>query len=216
MAPDAPASTLAPGVQTVVSFLLFVHLFALAVGITSNESPSELETALRNRTGVRAYLEPTMMDLSYAFTFTYGPTTGPGGDTQAWVEVELNLPDGTKRTEIIPGTFPYLRQRARRYESLARRAVTMIGNPTFESMIPAAIVNRLVAETGATGGTVRCGWRQLPVVPFQPTGEQEHTTYQARILVSDGAVELFKIESASESAPTAEKKADQKIEGATP
>jgi hypothetical protein len=206
LAPDAPRSTLAPGWQTAVSFLIFVHLFAVAVGITSNESPSELESALRNRTGLRAYLETMMMDLSYAFTFTYGPTTGPAGDSQAWLEVELNLPDGTKRTELVPGNFPYLRQRARRYEALARRAVMLVGNPTLESMLPAAIVQQLVTETGATGGTVRCRWRQLPVMPFQVTGEQEHTTYEARILVSDGQVELLKIEAASESAPTAEKK----------
>jgi hypothetical protein len=46
----------------------------------------------------------------------------------------------------------------------------------------------------------------LPTVPFTTTGDQTLTAYEARILASDGNVELLKIESASESAPASEAK----------
>ena len=119
---NEPASTLSPQVQTFVSFLIFLHLFALAVGVTSNESPSLLETALRNRTGVRVYLEMMMMDLSYAYAFTFGPSTEPMGDSQSWIEVELTLLDAgpsgrnssPRRTLPAVATAPLTRILARR------------------------------------------------------------------------------------------------------
>lgn len=204
-APVARNSTLSPAVQTAVSFLIFLHLFAVIVGVTSNESASMLETALRNRLGVRAYLETLMMDLSYAFTLTDGPSTLVAGDSQAWIDVALTLPDGTKRTETIPMSDIVSRQRLRRYQGLARQALLPIGNPTLEGLLPYAVASRLVRETGATGGTIYCRWRQLPNLPFQATGDQVRTAYEAKILVSDGQVELLKAEAASESAPAAGK-----------
>jgi hypothetical protein len=199
----SPTSTLSPGVQTLASFLIFVQLFAIVVGMTSNESPSQLEAALRAQTGLRAYLQLLMMDLSYAFTLTYGPMAIPGGDSQAWVDVELDMPDGSKRTEVIPPVGLVSRQRIRHYEQLARRSISYLGDPTLEGLVATNIAERLVRETGATGGTIQCRWRQLPAVPFERTGDQTRTAYQARILVSDGQVELLKIEAASESAPAA-------------
>jgi hypothetical protein len=201
-----PASTLSPGVQTLASFLIFLQLFALAVGVTANESPSQLETALRARTGLRAYLELLAMDLSYAFTLSYGPTTIPGGDSEAWIDVELDMPDGSKLTERLPPTGLWSRQRMRHYDLLARRSVSYLGNPTLEGLVASDIAARLVKETGATAGKIYLRWRQLPTVPFTTTGDQTLTAYEARILASDGNVELLKIESASESAPASETK----------
>jgi hypothetical protein len=201
----APASTLSSGVQTFASFLIFLQLFAIVVGVLSNESPSSLEANLRRV--VRPYIELMNMDLSYAYTLTYGPTTGPGLDAQVEVEVELDLPDGKKETIVLPASNLISRQRMRRYQLLAAQSVARLeGNATLESVVPQAIAQRLVTETGATGGTIRCRWKQLPTEAFRTTGEQQNTAYEARILVADGQVELLKREAASEAAPKAGKR----------
>jgi len=201
-----PESTLSPGLQTFASFLIFVQLFAVVVAVAGNESQSNLESTLRTRT-VRPYVEMLMMDWPYAYVLTYGPTTGPMLDSNVWIEAELDLPGGKKETITLPKSDLISRQRMQRYQLLAAKsAIRVGGNATIESMLPLAIATRLVKETGATGGTIRVRWKQLPQEAFRDTPAQDSTVYEARILVADGEVELLKREAASEAAPKADKK----------
>lgn len=191
--------------RTVASFLLFLHLFALGVAVVSNELSSPLEMGLRNTPGVVPYLKTLSMDLSYAFNFTFGysgDSVEAMQDTAYWAVANLKLPDGSEKSVTMPepGTEP--RQRFRRYERLVQRAGGSLGTPSIESVLPQAIAARWVKETGAVGGTIRLVRRDLPSEPYQ-LPSNERTLYEARLLVSGGNVQLFKIESASDSAPAA-------------
>ncbi len=157
----------APLWRTVVSFLLFLQLFAVLVGVFSNETPSALERSLRNRVpGLRAYLELFLMDISHYYVLTYGASPEPTGDSQCWIEAELDLPDGSKKSVILPPTNNSS-QRFKHYDSLARRSVleAMTRNPTIEGILPHGVARALVAETGATGGTIKLRWRPLFMQP---------------------------------------------------
>lgn len=188
--------------RTLLSFLLFLHLFALAVGVTSNDAASQLETGLRKTPLVVPYLQTLLMDLSYSFNLTFGPSDTDASDAESWIEIDLTTPGGPKRLQLPPpGIEP--RQRQRHYESLVRTAAAQMANPNRESVLPAAIARSLVRQYGATGGTIRIVRNTLPDEPFRPFTPAQRTLYEARILVAAGQVELFKTEAASESAPVA-------------
>ena len=202
---DDTLPLLAPPGRTILSFLLFLQLFALSVAVLSNELPSPLEVGLRKV--VEPYLKLLTMDLSYAYNFTFGFNGNEAEamqDTAYWVEADLKLPDGKPMSAVLPSPGLEPRQRFRRYERMVKRAAAARGSPSTESALPAAIATRLVKETGATGGTIRLLRRDLPAEPYQPYGAQPRKLYEARILVAAGQVQLLKIESSkSDTAPAA-------------
>jgi hypothetical protein len=201
-----------PGVRTLITFLLFVHLFMLFAAIVSNEAPSELEQRLRNVPGLRPYVQLLAMDLPYTYHLTYGPTDGPPGETfdadaRHWIEVELNLPGGKQQKVELPAAGSAAGQMQRRYTNLARRACGLAESTTYASMIPFAVSSALVHQTGATGGTVRLWQQKLPArPPYRTVAEQPRALFEAAILVSGGKIQLFKKESATDSAPAAQAK----------
>jgi hypothetical protein len=185
-----------------LSFLLFLHLFALAVGVTSNEAASQLETGLRKTPLVVPYLQLLLMDLSYSFNLTFGPSDTDVSDAETWIEADLTTAGGPQSISLPPaGIEP--RQRLRRYESLVRTAAAQVGNQNTESLLPAAIARGLVSRYGATGGVIRIVRSSLPGEAFTAFSTARRTLYEARILVAGGRVDLFKSEAASESAPAA-------------
>ncbi|MBS0208568.1 MAG: hypothetical protein JSS27_06390 [Planctomycetes bacterium] len=211
---SAPTLGLSPGARTVASLLLFLHLFCIVVGMTSNQVASLLEDGLRRQVpGLRAYLQTLLLDFSYAFTYTYTPSDAPDADTQCWVDFELTMPDGSTRNEVVPPENIRSRLRSRRYERLAFQSVNwaFAQHQVLESAFPRTLARALVNETGATGGKLSVRWRQRGPIgndPFVPPAPQVRTAYEARILVDPdnrSQVDLFKIESAAEVAPKAEK-----------
>lgn len=201
---SSPVSGPSQGLKTALSFLLFLHLFALAVAVTSNESASQLEIGLRKTPLVVPYLQTLLMDLSYSFNLTFGPSDTDVSDAESWIEADLTTPTGPQ-TIVLPETGLEPRQRLRRYESLARTAAAQVGNQNSESLLPAAIARGLVGRTGATGGSIRIVRGSLPNDAFTPYTPTRRNLYDARILVAAGRVELFKSDAASESAPAAAK-----------
>ncbi len=171
--PTTPADDslplLAPPGRTIISFLLFLQLFALAVAVLSNELPSPLEVGLRKV--VEPYLKLLTMDLSYAYNFTFGFTGTDAEamqDTTYWLEADLNLPNGKPLNVVFPQPGLEPKQRFRHYERTIKRAAAALGSNSTESLLPGAIATRLVKETGATGGTIRLLRRDLPAEPYQP------------------------------------------------
>jgi hypothetical protein len=203
-ADDSPP-LLAPPWRTIISFLLFLQLFAISVAVLSNELPSPLEVGLRRV--VAPYLKLLTMDLSYAYNLTFGFNGSEAEamqDTAYWLEADLKLPGGQAMNVVLPSPGLQPRQRYRRYERMAKRAAAALGTPSTAGALPGAIAAQLVKETGATGGTIRLLRRDLPVEPYQPYSAQPRKLYEARILVAAGQVQLLKIESSkSDTAPAA-------------
>jgi hypothetical protein len=196
--------------RTAISFVLFVHLFfLLAAVVSSNGFASQLERGLRNVPGFRPYAEALGLDWPFAYGLTYGTGDGPTADTEHWIEVDLELAGGAKETVVLPPKELRSTQRKRRYDSLVRNATIRSDPMNEDSTILHAIASSYVAREGATRGTIRIRRKDLPQQPFYTTERATRTIYEARILVTGGEVKLFKIESASDSAPAAAR-------GATP
>lgn len=199
----------APPLRTTVSFLLFLHAFALFVGLVSNWNASELEMKLRNVPGVRPYLQLIGQDRSYIplYSLTYADPE----DADHSVEVELELPDGKRQTVVLPPPEIKAAQRRRRYVRLTTVAGLLSGNADVESLLPQAIASHLMARYGATGGTIRCRRNFLISIDQAadtrgkgpPIYSESETLFEASIVVLGGRVQLLKTESATDSAPAA-------------
>jgi hypothetical protein len=207
---DVPVSGTHTG-RTIVSFLLFLHFFALAVGLISNWYPSSLAAKLRDVPAVEPYLGTLGLDLSYLER--YRLTHALPDDTEHFIDAELTLADGTQRKIRLGAGDVTPPQRYRRYARLADTSARLVGNPSLESILPQAVAAGLLAEHGATGGTIRVHRRYLqgpqsidsPIADERdPESELYNSTlYEARILKAGGQVQLLKTEAASDAAPAA-------------
>lgn len=196
--------------RTTVSFLLFLHLFALTIAVLANWYPSALALQLRARVPLLApYLE--FLDIDQAYAPLYGLTYGTPEDTDQRVEVELNLADGSQRRFVLPRSDVWPHQRFRREQRLAEVAADLVGENTksLESFLPQAVAAHYVAETEATGarvvgGTIRCR-RQfvqgMEALNSDAAPPETIDLYQAQILTVGGSVQLLKSEAAAEVAP---------------
>ena len=208
---DGPAPGLpSQSTRTLISFLLFLHFFALAVGVASQSFRSSLTMNLRSVPLVRTYLQLLDMDLSYQFHWTFLLPD----DFDHFIEAELTLPDGQVRPLVLPqvGTWPG--QRFRRYERLARAIAGGDADDELSGLAAQSVAARLVAETSASGGTIRCPSADVdmmiaegPFVRPRSTDSQEfrrlyyRDAFQAALVVSNGGVELMKSAPAAETAP---------------
>ena len=215
---DTNASAMpADWLRTLVSFLIFLHLFALAVAVLSNWNPSDLALRLRRVPLIKPYIEYLSFDQSYVPL--YGFTFGMPEDTDSKIEVSLKLKDGSERTWILPDKDIWPRQRRRHEARLVETAADMTGEDyrNFQSIVPQAIAEHIVAqEPEATSGIIRCT-RQLqqPLVDLSSSNESQRDPYrtdlfrplyEARILISGSGVHLLKSESAAEVAQPAGKR----------
>jgi hypothetical protein len=215
--PD-PGTTPLPsqGFRTVVSLLLFVHLFCLGVAMLSNPRDAMASQLLFKLGRVRllsAYLEVLWMDMSYDYFHTYGPMefVAPLG-TDHLAEAELKFADGTTQTLVSPESraFPL---RFRRYQNLWNNAARTIGQQSTESVLPAMITESLLKRTGAESVTLRIK-RHLPMGmdqarstetkardPFDPRYYQ--TLYTGYGQLSNGKPVFQKLQAAGDVAPAA-------------
>ena len=214
--PASPADSELPseGRRTVISFLLFVHLFALGVAIASNAAPvSPLRRQLREVPFIRPYLQLLYMDLGYNFHLTYSEEY----DTDHFFELELSRKNtsGPETTKIVlppSGLRPPIRRG--RYHNLALNAARLEGDDQFESLLPKAIAKRLLAEAHVTEGNhrIRCRRHYLltramvgstdPEVRDPFALERYATVYEADVFFDDqGELQIVKTASATETAP---------------
>ena len=217
--PNDPASSgdselPSEGLRTVISFLLFVHLFALGVAIASNAAPvSALRRQLRDVPFVRPYLQLFQMDLGYNFHLTYSEEF----DTDHFFELELGgqQASGPETTKILlppSGLRPPIRRD--RYHNLALNAARLMGDDQFESLLPKAIAKRLLAEANVTEGTHRIRCRRHYLLTRAMVGSTDPrvrdpfaagrygTVYEADVFFDDqGELQIVKTASASETAP---------------
>lgn len=216
----------APGqaVRTIVTFLIFLHLCALAMGVASRSaSPSPLAFQLRAVPGVRPYLQILAMDLSYQYQLSYyqPARVGPPAlleaapeDTDHFFELELGRGDDPPLHVRLPprGMQPPLRRK--RYQRLAVNTGMLVEDDTLAALIPRAVAARLVYETGADSGRIACrrvyprpweAWESSTEQALDPYGPAYlRTVIEYDLIVQPGQVEVLKREAAQDVAPASE------------
>ena len=150
--------------QTVVTVLLLLHLFCLAIGVISNAGPlSPIRQALRNVPFVLDYLQLLSMDRGYDYPLTLGnPNEGSyqlllTTQSEGPNSVILQLPDA----KIKP------RLRYQYYENLALQIVDLVAvnesDPHHQTLLPAGIGKRLLHELNLSAGTYQLKVQQQAV-----------------------------------------------------
>jgi len=226
---ESPADNSAPGMpseglRTLLSFLLFVHLFALAVAISSNARPL---SGLRNQLGhipfLRPYLQVLHMDLAYNFHLTYALAE----DTDQWIELrsaednanDLSGADSGRRM-IFPerGIAPPVRRN--RYRNLMLLTYLLAQGENAESLLPKQIATRLFHEQGITDGTYVANVRRRDLVSMEqaassdadvrdPLNTPTYSVYEAELWFSRDGLELNKQASALETATVRDDQPEQ-------
>jgi hypothetical protein len=217
--PDEPELAWSPELRTWVSLLLFAHLFALVVAVTTYARPSGLQEQLH------ALFDPYLRNLhmtaypvshpdspvSYPFA-RYHLTHATPNDVDFAVEVEIPGPDGTIEKIVIPPPAAQPLVRRRRYQALANAAgalATGETNDEYTSILPRAIAGSILKQRGATQGTVRCRAHFLPEIEAmgevdsgrRAALENYRDIYTAQVFVSAAGVELLKKSTTLEVAP---------------
>jgi hypothetical protein len=206
----APKPSWSPEVRTWVSLLLFAHLFAVVVAVTTYTRPSGLQDQLH---GLFApYLRTlhlAVFPVTYPFA-RYHLTHAATSDVDFSCEVELKDREGALKTITVPELTLWPPVRYRRYQALANAMGTLAGeegNEELASVLPKAIAGSILKEQGAVQGTIRCRAHFLPAMESMGTaasGRREPPTndvYQAQVFVSTGGVELLKKSTTLEVAP---------------
>jgi hypothetical protein len=193
--PDAAASetaTPSKGVRTVVTYLLFLHLFAVGVAVTSNfGARGGLRLQLREVPGIRPYLQTLNLDTAYSYHLVFGNRE----DWDYQCEVELNrtgdgpAAPGAEKIELMPpDAWPGTRRR--RYLMLGLNTALNEGNEQIESVLPAGLANGMLRRHSVQGGThrFRCvGLAPLRMSDFDLPGTNDRplrstTVYEADLV----------------------------------
>ncbi|REK12273.1 MAG: hypothetical protein DWQ37_12495 [Planctomycetota bacterium] len=209
-APQPPPQW-SPEARTWASLLLFAHLFAIVLTVTSYTQPSVLqgqvhalfETYLRN-------LHLTANPVSYPYA-RFHLTHALAGDVDFSVEVEAQHADGTTETITLPPDVQPL-VRVRRYQALANAAGTLADDQFSEgisTILAKTIAGSTLRREEATGGTIRIRSHLLPELQNVSSLEQiaramrenVTTAYEADVIVSDTSVELLRRSTTLEVAP---------------
>lgn len=188
-----------------VSFLIFVHLFALfAAVVFTRGASSELAQRMARIPVLRQYRQLLDMNLPYTYQLTYG------AEPDYQIAVDLEMPDGATKSVLLPPADLWPHARQQRFEALAYSVGNNIGDEAGESVLPELIMTGLFDQYGATRGTFRCRahnplGRDRVLAAADPQGADTwENIYQATIWrTNDGPVRILKQESAAESAPGA-------------
>lgn len=148
------------GVRTFITFLIFLHLFAVAVAVMARTGTvSGFRSALRTQTKISYYLHFLGMDLGYDFHLTRAMPD----DFDHICDVVLSTPKGfrgddaairSQRLETIKlmpeDTWPGARRR--RYLMLGLHAASLAEREEYASLIPQAVTTGLLAQHGIKDG----------------------------------------------------------------
>ncbi len=209
--PSTPPPQWSSELRSWVSLLLFAHLFALFVAVTTYTRPSALQSTLH---GLFApylrNLHLTASGVSYPFA-RYYLTHASESDLDFSCEVDVTNPQGEADKVLLPpeGLWPPIR--TRRYQNLVNAVGTLAAggeaNDQYSSVLPKAIAGSIVREHGAKQGIFRCRSTFLPDIENMADVKagrrklQENTVYEAQVFVSPNSVELLKKSQRLEVAP---------------
>jgi hypothetical protein len=215
---------LSQGVRTILSLVLFVHLFALGVAMLSNPRDGMTSPLLLRLGGIRflsGYLQLLWMDLGYDYFHTYGYNefvASISSDHQA--EIELKMADGSTQTIVSPPVdLPAFR--ARRYTNLWNSAGRTVGESGVESVLPDMVAESLLRQRGAEMATIRIQ-RRLPLTIEQAgsrgrqPADAPRTVYTGVGQMKSGQFIYQKLESTGDTAPAAGSPASAPASSAPP
>jgi len=203
--PGAPS----PGVRTTITFLLFLHLFALFVAVASNARPvSQMRRQLRAVPAVEPYLQTLNMDLAYNYHLTYATQF----DTDHFFEIETV---GSEQAEPTMYVFPDagFSLRLQRYRNLTRNAAEAVGSDSVEGLLPRAVAQRILREQGIESGNFRLRLRRHllqtreavnspdPAMADPYSDEYYANAYEADLRLFDGELYLTRTAETGETAP---------------
>lgn len=203
---DGPASRLSDGVRTVISLVLFVHLFALGLLFLSNFEGGDWDSVLLRRMKIvlRPYLYPLWLDRPYHYHLTYAEPL----DFDHYIEVALTEKDSPEETIVrLPAEDLGIGQRRQRYLQLAWHFARRAELPTADELLPLTIGAGLIRQHDATRAQVRC-FRKRPlffdeVVAGTNTEVPDERIYAADVFFLPGnqQPQLNKIGEARDVAP---------------
>lgn len=217
MATKSPSPSVPPGivwsseVRSLVSLLLFVHLFAVFVAVTTYTRPSGLQERLHQVFGpYLRTLHLTAFPVTYPFA-RYHLTHAMPTDVDFTCEVEFTGSDGPQ-TISIPQRPLWPRIRLRRYQALANATGALSDEEADEDLagvLPRAIAGSVLKSHGVGEGTFRCRAHYLPLIEQMAEVdagrraplENLRVTYEAQVIASGGNVELLKKSRTLEVAP---------------
>lgn len=206
----APAPVWSSEARSLASLLIFAHLFALVVAVTTYTRPSELQVRLHDLFSLYLRnLHITAYPVSYPFARYYLTHSLPT-DVDFSCEVEFTNSEGMVEKIAIPPADlqPFVRER--RYQAIANAAGTLAdaeANEDQSSILPKAIAGSILKRHGASQGTVKLIAHYLP--QLEDMGEvvagrrqpPVNVTYEAQVFTSGGNVELLKKSTTLEIAP---------------
>lgn len=210
--------------RTLITFLLFLHLFAIGVGTVSTYQQSHLERQLRDVPGIRPYVQLLGLDVPYVQL--YSLTCGRLIDRDfSLIVAEVDpkkKPEELGVVQLPPPDMSPL-ERRRRYDHLARK-VGMYGgldqplelNAQPDEAGQASLVTmagaHVLKEKGWDRCRVRCVAHSIPEMqhtrsidpaerdPF--SARYYETIYEAEVWFNKrGVPQIQKIEAASDMAP---------------
>lgn len=196
-----PAPTWSPQTRSLVSLLIFVHLFALFVGVTTYTRPSDLQLRLHELfSPYLRNLHFTAHQVSYPVARYYLTHALPT-DVDFTCQVDFTAPGGAEQQLTIPpaGLQPLIR--ARRYQAIANAAGTMAdpeANEDLASVLPKALAGAVLKQHGAAQGTIRVRAKYIPQIEDMAevaAGRRTPPTndvYEAKVFITGNSVELLK------------------------
>jgi len=213
ISPNDDAGMPSQGVRTVISFLLFLHFFAVAIGMASSWSPSALTAAVRRVPTVAPYLELLWIDASY-FPL-HRLTQGNLEDTDALVEIEIQNADGVTTQATFPSDEMWPHQRFRRYARFAEHLAGLAETESVASLLPQDVAVHFAGDVDPKKikGTLRC--RRHKMLDLSEATSSDRTVrdpyaerlyedvYSANVRQFRGQIQVRKIEAKGENAPAA-------------
>jgi hypothetical protein len=187
-----PAAPLSDAARTVISLLLFVHLFALAVTFFGNYEGSDLVSAQargsslvpRLQAVIRPYTYPLWLDWPLQNHLTYGAAF----DFDHYVEVAIAPTEDTTEPEVLrlPEESAGPGLRANRFRRLAWYVARLAEDRERSEVLPLAIGGGIAKQHDATKAQVR-SFRRQPLILGEAGGIDESARAAAdeRIYAAD-------------------------------
>lgn len=210
----SPPNLPSEGIRGIVSLLLVIHLFALAVALGSYTSASMLQRQLSAT--LRLYTRTFNFDLAHVFPAVarlHLTHAGPG-DVDFQITGEAKLPNGTKQPWQLPraGLFPPTR--SNRDQALANVVGGLMENENEEqeALLPRALAAAELRKAGAKSGTITVTAHyllELEDLNAPETSRRDpldasyyRPVFQASVIASsNGGVDLLKAVGKGEVAP---------------
>jgi hypothetical protein len=198
------------GVRALISFLLFFHMFAVVVALSSGGARrAQLPSRLRDVPGLMNYLQLVYLDAP----FTYLLTTGDPMEFDHYFEVELRSSPTESTFVTLPSEESRLGINRLRYRQLATNAVFPVENEIDQtiSLLPEALARGVLLDQdmfqdGAEMHAIRLKRHVIPNVERigSPEGRRElppemefPTIYLANFGVVDGQFVFVKSDNPS-------------------